>query len=133
MGGESQSTLAGSVVSLPKSGGAISGLGERTLLRWHAHLVARRWNYPRRQPGRPLVAQSVRALALRMAREDPTWGYRRIQGELVGLGHPIAASTVWTILKIAGPESIKLGIWGYAPVIVRQAGKSAKRIQVTAA
>ena len=74
----------------------------RTLLRWHAQLVARRWTYPRRQPGRPPVAQSVRALVLRMARENPRWGYRRIQGELVGLGHPIAASTVWTILKKAG-------------------------------
>jgi putative transposase len=74
----------------------------RTLLRWHARLVARRWSYPRRQPGRPPVAQSVRALVLRMAQENPTWGYRRIQGELVGLGHPIAASTVWTILKKAG-------------------------------
>jgi putative transposase len=74
----------------------------RTLLRWHARQVARRWSYPRRQPGRPPVAQSIRALVLRMARENPRWGYRRIQGELVGLGHPIAASTVWTIPKNAG-------------------------------
>jgi putative transposase len=74
----------------------------RTLLRWHARLVARRWSYQRRQTGRPPVAQSIRALVLRMARENPRWGYRRIQGELVGLGHPIAASTVWTILKRTG-------------------------------
>jgi putative transposase len=74
----------------------------RTLLRWHAQLVARRWTYPRRTPGRPAVTQSVRDLVLRMARENPRWGYRRIHGELVGLGHPIAASTVWKILKGAG-------------------------------
>jgi putative transposase len=50
----------------------------RTLLRWHAHLIARRWTYPRRQPGRPPVATPVRALVLRMAQENPTWGYRRV-------------------------------------------------------
>jgi putative transposase len=74
----------------------------RTLLRWHAQLVARRWTYPRRQPGRPPIAQPIRALVLRIARENPSWGYRRIHGELVGLGHSIAAPTVWKILKAAG-------------------------------
>jgi transposase len=74
----------------------------RTLLRWHAQLLARRWTYPRRQPGRPRTAAPIRALVLRMARENPRWDYRRIQGELVGLGHPVAASTVWKILKDAG-------------------------------
>jgi hypothetical protein len=73
----------------------------RTLLRWHAKLVAGRWTYPRRQPGRPPTPQPIRALVLRMARENPTWGYRRIQGELVGLGHRIAASIVWKVLKAA--------------------------------
>jgi putative transposase len=75
----------------------------RTLLRWHTHLVARRWTYPRR-PGRPSVQQNIRTVVLRMARENPTWGYRRIQGELIGLGHQIAASTVWNILKAAGTD-----------------------------
>jgi putative transposase len=74
----------------------------RTLLRWHAQLAARRWTYAHRQPGRPPIAAPIRALVVRMARENPLWGYRRIQGELVGLGHAVAASTVWKILKNAG-------------------------------
>jgi putative transposase len=52
----------------------------RTLLRWHTQLVARRWTYPRR-PGRPPVAQATRVLVLRLARENPTWGYRRVRRE----------------------------------------------------
>ncbi len=74
----------------------------RTLLRWHAQLVARRWSYPRRPSGRPPTAPALQALMLRMARENPRWGYRRIQGELVSLGYRVAASTVWKILKSAG-------------------------------
>src|SRR5512132_641765 len=74
----------------------------RTLLRWHAQLVARRWTYPHRRPGRPPTAPAIRDLVLQMARENPRWGYRRIQGELVGLGHSVAASTVWKIIKSAG-------------------------------
>jgi putative transposase len=77
-------------------------VSHRTLLRWHAQLVARRWTYPRRRPGRPPTAPAIRDLVLRMARENPRWGCRRIQGELVGLGHSVAASTVWKIMKEAG-------------------------------
>ena len=74
----------------------------RTLLRWHTHLVARRWTYPHRRPGRPPTAPRIQALVLQIARENPRWGYRRIQGELIGLGHSVAASTVWKILTSAG-------------------------------
>jgi transposase InsO family protein len=74
----------------------------RTLLRWHAQLVARRWTFPHRRPGRPPTPAPIPDLVLRMARENPRWGYRRIHGELVGLGHSVAASTVWKILKNAG-------------------------------
>jgi hypothetical protein len=74
----------------------------RTLLRWHAELVRRRWTYPRRAPGRPRTGLPVRRLVLEMARDNPTWGYRRIGGELTVLGHKIAPSTTWEILKEAG-------------------------------
>src|SRR5690349_18378818 len=74
----------------------------RTLLCWHHQLLARRWTYPHRRPGRPPTPPPIRTLLLRMARENPRWGYRRIHGELIGLGHPAAASTVWSILKDAG-------------------------------
>jgi putative transposase len=72
-----------------------------TLLRWHRALVRHRWTYPH-QRGRPAVAAEVRALVLRLARENPAWGYRRIHGELCRLGFKLGASTVWAILRRAG-------------------------------
>jgi transposase len=77
-------------------------ISPRTLLRWHADLPRRRWAYPRRTPGRPRTAQAIRALALEMAWDNPSWGYRRIHGELIGHGLKVAPSTVWQILKDAG-------------------------------
>ena len=69
------------------------------LLRWHRDLVASKWDYTsRRRPGRPSTGISVKTLIVRMARENPAWGHRRIQGELVRLGYAIAASTVWEVL-----------------------------------
>jgi transposase InsO family protein len=75
-----------------------------TLLRWHRELVARRWTYPHARPGRPPVCKQVHDLVLRFAAENPSWGHRRIQGELVGLGYQVAASTVWKILNQAGVD-----------------------------
>jgi putative transposase len=74
-----------------------------TLLARHRRLVARKWDYTgRRRPGRPPTAAAIRKLVIRIATENPAWGHRRVQGELVRLGHPIAASTVWQILRDAG-------------------------------
>ncbi len=73
-----------------------------TLLRWHRRRIARHWTHPRRSPGRPATAIELQRLVTRMAADNPTWGYRRIHGELIGLGHRLAASTVWQILKNHG-------------------------------
>jgi putative transposase len=73
-----------------------------TLLRWHRRRIARHWTQPTRPPGRPPTSRQLRRVILRLANENPTWGYRRIHGELAGLGHQIAASTVWLILNNAG-------------------------------
>ena len=74
----------------------------RTVLRWHADLVRRQWACRRRSPGRPRIAQAIRALVLEMADDNAGWGYRRIHGELTGLGYKIAPSTVWQIRTDAG-------------------------------
>jgi transposase InsO family protein len=73
-----------------------------TLLRWHRRRIARHWTQTTRPPGRPATAPELRRLILRLASENPTWGYRRIHGELTNLGCQLAASTVWQILKTKG-------------------------------
>lgn len=74
-----------------------------TILGWHRRLVARRWTTTATlPPGRPSTPPGPRTLVKRLASENPTWGYRRIHGELARLGHRVGASTVWAILKAAG-------------------------------
>jgi putative transposase len=75
-----------------------------TLLRWHRALVKRCWTRPHRRPGRPNTRAEIRRLVLDMAHDNVTWGYRRIHGELAGLGYKLAPSTVWLILKRAGVD-----------------------------
>ena len=85
-----------------------------TILRWHREIVRRRWvgRSMRGKTGRPATRRNIRALVLRLARENPGWGYRRIHGELAGLGVQVSASTVWEILKKAGidPAPRRTGI-----------------------
>jgi putative transposase len=73
-----------------------------TLLRWHQRLVARNWTYPQRRSGRPPTDPMVAALVLRLARENCSWGYERIRGELKNLGYRVSGATIRRILKRAG-------------------------------
>ena len=75
-----------------------------TIVRWHRDIVRRRWaaRSRRGRTGRPATRRNIKALVLRLARENPKWGYRRIHGELAGPGVTVAASTVWEILKTNG-------------------------------
>ena len=82
--------------------GEVFAVTPATLLAWHRRLVAHKRDYTsRRRPGRPSTAAAIRKLVIRMATENPA-RHRRVQGELVRPGHPIAASTVWQILHDAG-------------------------------
>jgi hypothetical protein len=86
-----------------------------TLLAWHRKFIATKWTYARKGPGRPRVDQEINDLVLRMARENVSWGYNRIQGALANIGHVIAPNTVKNILKRHGiepaPEREKRTSW----------------------
>jgi putative transposase len=87
---------------LPRRSWSAFVVQPETLLRWHRRLVARRWTYPHRRPGRPPINRDVRELILRLARENPSWGYLRIVGELRKLAVTVSATSVRNILTAAG-------------------------------
>ena len=71
-----------------------------TVLKWHRELVRQKWTYSRRRPGgRPPITAELEALILRLAKENPTWGYGKLEGELVKLGYDVSRSTVRDVLK----------------------------------
>src|SRR5213593_165560 len=87
-----------------------------TLLRWHRRLIAEKWNFVhRRGLGRPGIMQKISALIVRMAQDNPGWGYTRIQGALANLGHRVSRGTVANVLKRSGiepsPERSKRTTW----------------------
>ncbi len=103
--------LAAASRLLPRSSWRSFFVRRMTLLRWHRRLVARRWTYSGRI-GRPPIGAELSELVLRLARENPRWGYQRIVGELNGLGISVSATTVRKILRQAelGPAGERSGL-----------------------
>jgi hypothetical protein len=93
--------LAAASRLLPRARWRVFIVPPATLLRWHRRLVAKRWTYECRAGRRP-IRREIRALALRLARDNPRWGYQRIVAEMKGLGFPVSATTVRNWLRKAG-------------------------------
>ncbi len=90
--------------ALPRARWSCFLVKPETLLRWHRRLVAGAWAYPHHQAGRPPLALDVQQLIIRLARENPRWGYQRIKGELQRVGVQISATTIRTILRRHGRD-----------------------------
>jgi transposase InsO family protein len=93
--------LAALIGVLPRRSWSTFLVRPETLLHWHRRLVARQWTYPHRKPGRPAIDSDVRDLIVRLARENPSWGYLRIVGELRKLGIAVSTTSVRNILSKA--------------------------------
>jgi hypothetical protein len=88
--------------ALPRARWSCFLVKPETLLRWHRRLVAGAWTYPHRQPGRPPLDGDLQQLIVRLATENPRWGYQRLQGELLRLGMPVSATAIRTTLRRHG-------------------------------
>ena len=99
---EDRTMLGAIAAALPKALRQGWIVTPETLLRWHRKRIARHWTPAKRGAGRPPISTELQQLILRIASENPTWGYRRIHGELARLGHKLASSTVWKILTDNG-------------------------------
>jgi len=88
--------------ALPRSRWSCFLVQPDTLLRWHRRLVAGAWTYPHRRPGRPPLDQELQQLIVRLASENPRWGYQRIKGELLRLGRRVSATAIRTTLRRHG-------------------------------
>jgi putative transposase len=96
--------LAAAAVHLPRPQRAVLFVSPRTLLRWHRDLVRRKWRQPAGRVGRPPLSPENRELVLRLARENPRWGHRRICGELAKLGFRVSPTSIRRLLAEAGLE-----------------------------
>jgi len=95
--------LLSNAIDRPRRGLTFLIVRPETVIQWHHRLVALHWTQPSaKNRGRPPIDPEIRRRVIRLANENADWGYRRIQGELVRLGHKLAASTVWKILRTAG-------------------------------
>jgi transposase InsO family protein len=104
LGMADRALLAAAAVHLPRPSRAVLLVTPRTLLRWHRALVRRKWSQPPGRVGRPPLSAEIQELILRLARENPRWGHRRICGELTKLGFIVSATSIRRLLARAGLE-----------------------------
>jgi putative transposase len=124
-----RAVLAALSRALPRMSWVSFSVRPETLMRWHRRLVARRWTYSAGGPGRPPLDDELAALIVRLARENPRWGYHRIAGELLGLGFCASATSV---RRICPPRAFPSSAAGRALVagVPSSAGAEHDRVRL---